>query len=71
MSTIWRYPSLPPPGKTKAPYKSIPTMLDEANPNSALNKSSFKGFFNLAVIFSITFLFTQPVVNWFEDGFFL
>jgi hypothetical protein len=25
----------------------------------------------LAVIFAITFLFTQPVVNWFEDGFFL
>lgn len=71
MATNWRFPSLPPPGKTKAPYKYVPTLLDKDDPDSVLNKSSFKGFFNLAVIFAITFLFTQPVVNWVEDGFFL
>lgn len=36
-----------------------------------MSRSSFKGFFNMICIFSIVFLFTKPIVNWFERSYFL
>lgn len=59
----WRFPNLTPPGKNKGDYKIGPSILDECNPESLLNKSSFKGFFNMAVIFGFVFLFTKPMLN--------
>lgn len=55
----------------KKPYTRVPTLLDPFNPESELEQSSFKGFFNMAAIFSIVFLFTKPMVNWVERGYFL
>lgn len=59
----WRFPNLTPVGKTKTPYKIGPSILDECSPESQLNKSSFKGFYNMAIIFGIVFLFTKPLLN--------
>ena len=64
----WYYPNLTPPSKTKASYKTGPSILDEINPDSELNKNHFKGFFNLMVIFSVVFLFTKPILNKIENG---
>lgn len=61
--TEWRFANLTPPSKQTKEYKLGPSILDEINPESELNKSDFKGFFNMTVIFSVVFLFTKPVLN--------
>lgn len=63
----WRYPNLPPKPFL---YESGPSLLDEGDARSALNKSPIKGFFNLTVIFMSIFFITQPVVNFIDHGYF-
>ena len=57
-----QYPNILPPGKTRE-YNTDPSLLDKENPESALNKSNFKGFFNMCVIFCFLFIFTTPILN--------
>lgn len=64
----WRYPNLPP---SPFVFARTPSLLDESNPDSALNRSQIRGFFNLAIIFLWIFFVTQPVVNFMEHGYFL
>lgn len=51
-------------------YSRGPSLLDEQNPDSKLNKSNFRGFFNMAAIFAFVFLFTSPVISKIENDYF-
>jgi hypothetical protein len=66
----WRFPNLTPPHKKKHEYKTGPSIFDETNPDSELNKSNMKGFWNMTVIFGFVFLFTKPLLNKLENGYF-
>jgi len=65
---VWKFPNFPPKPFL---YESKPSLLDEADPRSALNKSPIRGFFNLTLIFLVIFFLTQPVVNFIDHGYFL
>ena len=67
----WNYPNLTPPDREKKPYERGPSILDVQDENSSINKSDFKGFYNMTVIFALIFLFTKPILNKIEHGYFL
>ena len=64
----WKHPNLPPRPFT---FPNIPSHLDESNPQSSLNRSELRGFYNLVAIFGFIFLITQPVINFIDYGYFL
>lgn len=69
----WRYPNISgsPDQKLRKPeLKARVSLLDEQHPESSLNKSQFRGFFNLAMMFGMIFLFTKPTLNFFNSGHF-
>jgi hypothetical protein len=67
---LWIYPNLPPLTHRKVLYKTGPSLLDSDSPDSELNKSNMKGFFNLIIIFSAAFLVTEPISKYLAQGVF-
>ena len=67
----WKYPNIEAPEhyRVKSPVmKPRTSLLDEFSSESKLNSSEFRGFYNLALIFGMFFLFTKPFLNFFERG---
>lgn len=65
----WKYPNISsaPDHKLRKPeFKERLSLLDEYHPHSKLNTSHFRGFYNLAVMFGIVFLFTRPILNFID-----
>ena len=65
-----QYPNILPSDKQKG-YSIGPSILDHLHPDSSLNKSHFRGFFNMSIIFGFIFIFTKPILNKIENGYFL
>lgn len=65
------FPNLTPPDRVKRPYPLGPSLIDQSNPDSRINHSNFRGFYNMATIFIMIFLFTKPLLNKIENGYFL
>ena len=64
----WKYPNIFPKGHQKALLSRGPSLLDPIDSNSQLNKSSIKGFYNLAIIFAVAFLITKPISKFLSEG---
>ena len=71
MDRNWRYPNITPPDRVKKPYERSPSLIDQDDSNSAINKSKFRGFYNMVIIIALIYLFTKPILNKIENGYFL
>jgi hypothetical protein len=71
---MWRYPNIAaaPDHKLRKPeFKERLSLLDEFHADSKLNTSQFRGFYNLAIMFGMLFLFTKPILNFIDTKQFL